>query len=221
GNGTSGNETWALSLARGPSWSMLEPAGPAPPARSGHAAVYDPLRRRMLMFGGRTDAAQPVRDAWALSLSDVPAWTELNPAGTPPPVSVGLVAWYDRAGDRVLVYAGNTGEEGGRDVWSLSLSGTPNWTQLHLPGPVPDDAVLPALVDTKRDRLVVFNYSGFCEGFIPQFPTPECDGMWALGPSAEPSWSLLSPASPPPIPRSHVPLYDSADDQVVVVASDF
>src|SRR6202008_2152930 len=37
------SDTWALSLGLTPAWSPLTPAGPAPPARSGHQAIYDPV----------------------------------------------------------------------------------------------------------------------------------------------------------------------------------
>src|SRR5262249_34868846 len=39
---------WALNLNGTSRWSALSPAGPAPPARSGHVAIYDPLRDRMV-----------------------------------------------------------------------------------------------------------------------------------------------------------------------------
>ena len=45
--------------------------------------------------------------------------------------------------------------------------------------------------------------------------------MWAFGAAPSPSWTLLSPAGSPPIPSSDVPFYDSVDDQIVVIASDF
>lgn len=220
GNGTADNDTWALSLDGTPSWAQLLPAGQAPPARRGHSAMYDPLRRRLLTFGGRSDSGQVFSDVWALSLSGAPAWTQLHPLGQQPAWASAQAAGYDAAGDRMLVYVGNTGEEERRDLWALSLSGIPTWTQLHPAGPAPDDAVLPTIYDTTRDRFVVFNYSGYCEGYIPQFPEPGCDGMWALGSSGDTSWDLLSPVGCTPIPVAEVPFYDSVDDRLVVVAWD-
>src|SRR5256712_4444478 len=46
------NDVWALSLAGTPAWSALAPARNPPPARSDHPAIYDPVRDRMLVFGG-------------------------------------------------------------------------------------------------------------------------------------------------------------------------
>src|SRR2546426_990241 len=46
------NEVWELSLSGSPAWTALAPSGPSPTPRSGHTAVYDPVRDRMLVFGG-------------------------------------------------------------------------------------------------------------------------------------------------------------------------
>jgi hypothetical protein len=46
----------------GGSWSEF-----APPTRAGHTAIYDPVRDRMIVFGGIGDTS--LNDTWALSLS--------------------------------------------------------------------------------------------------------------------------------------------------------
>src|SRR5438552_5610578 len=46
------NELWQLTLGDAPQWTMLSPAGTPPTPRVGHAAVYDPVRDRMIVFGG-------------------------------------------------------------------------------------------------------------------------------------------------------------------------
>ena len=69
-SGTGLDEVWALSLAPVPTWTRLTPAGAPPSARWGHAAVYDPVRDRMIVLGGRNTTY--LGDAWALSLSGTP-----------------------------------------------------------------------------------------------------------------------------------------------------
>ncbi len=59
------DDSWALNLDSD-RWEPLTPAGSAKPvARNGHAAVYDPVGRRMLIFGGEGDATY--NDVWALT----------------------------------------------------------------------------------------------------------------------------------------------------------
>ena len=54
-----------------------------PKGREGHTAIYDPVRDRMVVFGGY-DGASRYNDVWALTLSGSPAWSQLAPSGTPP-----------------------------------------------------------------------------------------------------------------------------------------
>jgi pimeloyl-ACP methyl ester carboxylesterase len=45
------NDVWALSLTGTAAWTELAPST-QPPARSGHSAIYDPVRDRMVVFNG-------------------------------------------------------------------------------------------------------------------------------------------------------------------------
>ena len=57
-------DVWAASLNAPYAWSLLAPTGLAPEARVEHAAAYDPLRDRMILFGGRAFGWKG--DLWAL-----------------------------------------------------------------------------------------------------------------------------------------------------------
>ena len=50
----------ALSLAGTPAWSALAPSGTPPSWRYMHSAIYDPVRDRMVVFGGSS-----LNDVWA------------------------------------------------------------------------------------------------------------------------------------------------------------
>jgi hypothetical protein len=63
--GSTGNDAWALSLAGSPAWSELSPTGSPPSAHHGHTAIYDPVRDRMVVFGGVGGGV--LDDVWALS----------------------------------------------------------------------------------------------------------------------------------------------------------
>jgi len=59
--------------------------GPVPAERVGETLVYDPLRDRLLMFGG-TNYDVSYQDVWALTLGGTPTWSMLAPpaaAGRP------------------------------------------------------------------------------------------------------------------------------------------
>jgi len=70
-------------------WQLASIGGLRPPPTQLHSAVYDPVRQRMLVYGGIADrqsdgaqAADP-RSVWALELADpaAPSWTRVSFTG--------------------------------------------------------------------------------------------------------------------------------------------
>ncbi len=94
---------------------------PPPSGRSEHAAIYDPVRDRMVVFGGYDGTSR--NDVWALSLAGSPAWTVLAPAGSPPDARKAHTAIYDPVRDRMVVFGG-VGGGVLDDVWALSWDHT-------------------------------------------------------------------------------------------------
>ena len=60
------NDVWVLPLDGAPAWGQLSPFGTPPTPRSDVAAIYDPVRGRMVVFGGDDGALQ--NEVWVLSL---------------------------------------------------------------------------------------------------------------------------------------------------------
>ena len=199
------NDLWALSLVGKPSWSRLPTAGTGPSARYGHTAIYDPVRDRMLVFGG---AGGPyLNDVWSLSLAGSPTWNALSPTGPPPPVRAHHTAVYDSARDRMLVFGGASGLTERNDVWELSLSGSPAWSALTPGGPPPSARHgHGAIYDPVRDRMLVFGGAG---GSL-------LNDVWELRLSGSPVWSALAPSGTPPSAGSGRAIYDPAGDRMIV-----
>src|SRR5439155_7746195 len=51
--------------------------------RYAHAAIYDPVRSRTLVFGGY-NGSEASSEVWELSLSGSPTWSLVNATGAPP-----------------------------------------------------------------------------------------------------------------------------------------
>lgn len=171
------------------------PRSQGPPARHLHSAIYDPLRDRLLVYGGvRASGGQSgcggiierFSDVWELSLAENPHWTELHPSGVPPPPGLAGSATYDSMRDRMLFFA-----EGG--LWALSLDSSSGWSEVETTGAAPPGSGR-IFHDRNQDRLL------FSDGLR----------LWAL-PFDSLSWSRLAPmGSPPGHVRSMAFVFDPA-----------
>jgi hypothetical protein len=122
------NDTWALNLRdQQPEWHKLDPAGPLPAARRTMTSIYDPIRDRMVVYGGWDSVGESnadfLGDAWSLELDNV-AWTKLAPAGVPPTGRDAISAIYDPVNDQLAVFGGWTGTDMLNDAWTLRWGGT-------------------------------------------------------------------------------------------------
>lgn len=207
------NDLWELSLAGGPMWTNLAPLGAPPNGRFDASAIYDPVRDRMIMFGGyNPDYANPwLKETWQLSLSGTPTWSRLNPAGTPPAGRRRHVAVYDATSDEMIVFGGETSYEVvGGDVWSLSLSGGASWESVSTAGASPEVREgAAAIYDRARDRMVIFGGM--------KYPSTFFGDVWALPSAGHAAWSELLPSAAGPVGRSGATaVYDPRGDEMLI-----
>jgi hypothetical protein len=152
------NEVWTLSLSGAPEWTELHPEGEGPPPLRQSTAVYDPVRDRMVVFGGLdVVAGQGLNQVWALDLaSDPPAWSLITVAGDPPSQRWGASAVYLDNLDAVLVFGGVDLVQWNNDTWLLPLE-SPSWVHLDPGGTLPPPRLEhSAIVDPVGHRMVVF-----------------------------------------------------------------
>ncbi|MEQ1831992.1 MAG: kelch repeat-containing protein [Candidatus Eisenbacteria bacterium] len=207
-----GNDAWALSLGTSnPTWVPLSPAGELPSARSGATAVYDPLGRRMVVYGG-FDFYTIASDVWALELSGSPAWTPLATAGMWPGVRVGHSAIYEPVGRQMVVFGGFGA---GNETLALELAATPSWRVL-VPGSAGDPGLPPprgdhsAVYDPAEGRMLLYGYD---DG------TAENNDAWALSLGSAPTWSRVTLSNSPPVGRvDHAAIYDPVGHRMLMHA---
>ena len=128
-----------------PKWDPLTPVGTVPRVRMRHASVYDSATNTLIIFGGYDCANTYYNDVWILqnanNVTGQPAWTQLQPSGTPPSPRQSSSAIYDPTTISLILYGGDSGAAPAGDMWILShangTGGTPAWTQLTASGTVP------------------------------------------------------------------------------------
>lgn len=179
------NDVWALSLTGTPTWTQIAVVGDPPAARSDAVFIYDPVRDRMVMFGGTNFYPD---DLWSLDLAGSPTWRKLSPAGTRAPVGrEGAGAVYDRSNDRIVMFGGWAPSGGGilADTWSLSLAGETRWDSLSTNLRPAARRNFSAIVDPVRAELVIANGHGWQYGW-------ELDDAWAFDLTGSRGWTQIA-----------------------------
>jgi N-acetylneuraminic acid mutarotase len=194
-----GNYASRLTTHDSPGWTLLNP----PPARSQHAAVWDPVSGRMLVFGG--SGTGRLGDLWAYTPS-ADSWTEIVPTGAELPTLSGHTAVWDPTNSQVLVYGGYGGGPG--RLWSYRPA-TNVWAELAPDGPTPPARGFhSAAWDPDRGQMLVF--AGIGPSFDP------LNDLWAYRPASN-TWASLSTPAPRPFPVFyHSAVWDAASSQMVV-----
>jgi hypothetical protein len=157
------SDTWVLRFDPAPVWEVLNVN--APEARSGHVAIHDPVRQRMLVFGGVDVAGAPRQDLWELSLGGDPAWpawSEVEWLGVPPPGRAYHTSAYDAMRARAYIFGGYDGMSPYRnDLWELDLASKPTWRLASVTGALPAPrGYTSCIFDSGGDVLRVFGGGG-------------------------------------------------------------
>ncbi len=195
-----------LSTALDPTWTLYTPVffnalpqSATPAFRAYFSAIYDPLRDRILMFGGLVAGSTFSNDVWAYDVTSG-AWSLLATAGAPPSGRYGHVAVYDPNHDRMVVYGGNTSAGFADEVWELNLESTPSWHQLTPTGSPGSQYYNAAIYDALRDRMILVHN----------------DRVSALWLGDMPAWTPVNAGGAVPTPRSGATaIYDPTRDRLV------
>ncbi len=198
-----------------------------PPARFSHTAVFDPVSKQMIVFGGQDSATKSdLNDLWLVDTSTTKfvTSTSLLPSGSAPSGRFGHVATYDANTNRMTVFGGGTGTPGPcmNDVWILDgangQSGSPAWLSISASGASPAARLHPTGVyDPTTNSLIVFGGNNCSTGYF--------NDVWVLsdanGGSGTPTWRHLSPSGTPPAAReSASAIYDATNNVLTVYGGD-
>ena len=167
-------------------WRRLFPAGPLPPARDRHSAVWHESAGRMLIFGG--SRGDPLADLWSYDPASN-AWAELTPRKSGPPTHFEHGAVWDPVAGQMLVFGGYGGR-GGDDLWSYQPA-TGAWRKLRPWGtPPPARGAFSIAWDSAAARMLVV--SAYLGG--------RANDLWAYRPASN-AWLQPGPSRPIPSAR--------------------
>ncbi|MBL8876933.1 MAG: immunoglobulin domain-containing protein [Phycisphaerae bacterium] len=169
------NDTWYWN---GTSWTLLNPAH-RPPARAGHAMVYDTARNRVVLFGGVHNGDVLANDTWEWDGTD---WMQVSSSG--PSVRFAFQMTFDVARGRTVLFGGALffGTVF-TDTWEWDGAAWTKKSDIGPPGPVYGQMIY----DPARARSVYV--TGYTHNRVYSTETWEWNGL---------NWSKTLNVSPPP-----------------------
>ena len=195
--------------AQGFNWLSVATSSPRPSARSGHRMVYDPVRARVILFGG-SNATGYLNDVWEFETA-TRQWTNVTPPSGPAPIPRSNFAMaYDEARNKVVVYGGNCSTQYSNvsiigDTWEWDPAAR---TWAHRPASSLVFVGLSgsgATYDPVRQQVILFGGRPYW-----QF---DYNGMFAWDGN---NWVALSPATTPVGRALHGLTTDRARNRVVM-----
>lgn len=140
GSGQVLQDTWELD---GTSWTKTVNG----PMRAAHRMVYDPVREKIVMFGGTASYSYtPLGTTYTY---DGATWTLLSLA-SPPAARTRTAMTWDSARQAIVMFGGSNASGPLTDLWQLNGTG---WSQLATVGPTTNQPSL--AYDSARSRLVL------------------------------------------------------------------
>jgi len=197
----------AVPLAAAPRWVPISPSSATvPPGRTQAGSIYDPVGRRLVVFGGKGSGGN-LNDVWAYDLQQN-RWSELTPAaGDSPTPRFTPNAVYDPIGHQMIVWSGQSSAGFHNDVWAFDLS-TNQWSEFDAPPPEPNVRYGAASVfDPVAGELVTF------AGFTDQ---GRFEDTWRFAVAQE-TWREVDTSAGHPLKRClHSASYDSGRHRMII-----
>jgi Galactose oxidase, central domain len=150
------NDLWSMSLNAPETWSEIRLFEDVPEPRAFHAAAFDPVDRKVVVFGGWSHDRGFKNDTWRLAVDDTAAWERIEVSKGPSPRD-GMTALYDASLQALAIFGGNDDSFRLNESWWLSLRGTPEWHRAPDSTPAPSPRFNHSTVyDSQRGEMVLF-----------------------------------------------------------------
>ena len=180
-------------------WVSFRPAN-SPSARAASAMAYDPVSRKIILFGG-FDYSSYLSETWTF---DGTTWKKLNTPIAPSGRAAANMA-FDKVSKKLVLFGGYDGAHYLNETWLFDGS-TMQWAQVH-PLASPHGSTGPAVFTDPRFGTVT-TFGGF-DGRFYGIQT----WRWRNG-----NWHNLRPVDFPTGRGAMVSAYDPVRNNVVVFA---
>jgi N-acetylneuraminic acid mutarotase len=198
------NDTWVYDFTAG-TWTAAGAAGTGPAARQGHSLVYDPVSKKMILFGGY-DGSTEYNDTWAYDPA-AGTWKDLKPEGNPPAARDSQALAYDSDDKVMVLFGGWSTTTQYNDTWAYDPADN-SWNAIQTTGVVPAARALSQMVyDPSIKRLVLFGGGTSSATFNDLWLFDYSGRSWAPG---------ATTGDTPSIRAGHGLVYDSSAGTIVL-----
>jgi N-acetylneuraminic acid mutarotase len=208
------DEAWAFDPST-KAWAQIQITSQDNPLKRSRAAgVWDAMRKRMIMFGGRHSDNMSgtytfLNDVWSLDPS-TGTWTQLSAQGNmqAPPGRMNPVMVAAPGDDSVIIFGGGTNTGiAYNDTWVFKLSDN-SWRQIGKTGAPLARLLHVGALDPMHGRLYIF--TGVAADEFTQY-----DDLWYLDLDAD-RWTRIPNSASFPDPRFKAAMqYDAARNRLV------
>lgn len=184
-----------------------------PHAAEDCALMYNPVLRRVILFGGKNDDDENLNEVWSLDLA-AHRWEQIPAENAGPPASEDHTVIFDPLGHRMIVYGGENGFTTNH-TWAFDFE-TRRWRDITAAdAPAREDHT--AIYDSRGKRMVIFggrNNDGK-DDYV------NIHEVWALDLDPQSArfekWQNLTDEERHPLGRSdHAVVYDSLRNRMVI-----
>ncbi len=190
-------DVWKYANGKWTDISSTSPDSPDPPARHSHAAAYDDISRRLIIYGGLDENDNHLADMWSYQNG---TWSEIGYSEGPGPLYGHATAFDTSRGKLVLFGGADIVNHRKNETW-VYTPGT--WTKIdtaHAPSP----RVYHKMVyDSDNGQILLFG--GFEEG-------ARTNDVWAFDGN---DWTQISTRVSPKERSAHELVYDSRHKRAI------
>jgi N-acetylneuraminic acid mutarotase len=198
------NDTWACGLGTN-TWTNLHPTGSVPAKRAGHSMAYDPVSKRMILFGG-WNGTTAYDDTWAYDPA-ANTWANLRPEGSRPDARDSQCLSYDPDSKKMILFGGWSATAEFQDTWAYDPARN-TWIDLDPAGEVPTVRAMQQMVyDPRAGQQIIFGGGSGANVF---------DDTWQFDTTTR-SWTMVRlTGNSPPARTGYAMAYDRVGDRVVL-----
>ncbi len=171
-----------------------------PPKMLGQKMIYDPVNKKIILFGGSYYSGQYTfyGDTWSLDTAKN-IWTKLQTTGSPTArFNAGMV--YDGDSRKVILFGGFSASDRIGDTWTYDVA-TKTWKNMY-PSTSPSRRSDPGIAyDAEAKKVIIFGGYGFNEVI-------KLDDTWVYDVETN-IWTQKNPSTHPIARYGGVMVYDS------------